>query len=67
MSNARDALARVRGIRNNNPGNIRLGAQRWQGQVADDEQGDQSFVQFVNPIAGLRALVRVLDTYRAQV
>lgn len=50
-----------RGIRNNNPGNIRLTQTRWQGQK--DVQGDTSFVEFTAPLWGLRALMRVLLTY----
>lgn len=50
-----------RGIRNNNPGNIRLSEVRWQGQK--DVQADTSFVEFSAPVWGLRALMRVLLTY----
>lgn len=50
-----------RGIRNNNPGNIRLSATRWQGQRGF--QFDPSFVEFTDPVLGLRALMRLLLTY----
>lgn len=50
----------MRGIRNNNPGNIRHGA-RWQGMSA--EQTDAAFVQFDTPEAGIRALAVLLNTY----
>lgn len=50
-----------RGIRNNNPGNIRLSPVRWQGQK--NVQADTSFVEFVSPVMGLRALMRLLLTY----
>lgn len=50
-----------RGIRNNNPGNIRLGKIRWQGQKP--VQTDSSFVEFESPVMGLRALMKVLLTY----
>lgn len=49
-----------RGIRNNNPGNIRLGAD-WQGRAA--EQTDAAFIQFKAPEWGVRAMVRILRTY----
>lgn len=49
-----------RGIRNNNPGNIRHGA-KWQGMAA--QQTDANFVQFISPEYGLRALSKLLDTY----
>lgn len=51
---------KTRGLRNNNPGNIRHGAQ-WQGM--SPTQTDESFVQFVSPEYGIRALARVLETY----
>jgi hypothetical protein len=54
-----DALI-PRGIRNNNPGNIRHG-QDWRGMRA--EQTDPAFVQFESPEYGLRALFRTLRTY----
>ncbi len=50
-----------RGIRNNNPGNIRLSSARWQGQK--DVQADTSFIEFTSPLMGLRALMRLLLTY----
>lgn len=50
-----------RGIRNNNPGNIRRG-DHWQGMA--DEQPDPSFVTFVRPIWGLRAIGKTLMTYQ---
>lgn len=50
-----------RGIRNNNPLNIRHSADRWQG--ARMEQTDPSFVQFVSMAYGYRAAWKVLETY----
>lgn len=50
-----------RGIRNNNPGNLRLGRDRWLGQKA--EQADKAFVEFTDVVFGLRALLRTLQTY----
>lgn len=49
-----------RGIRNNNPGNIRHGDD-WQGM--SPEQTDDDFVQFTKPEWGIRAMVRVLRSY----
>ena len=54
-------MALPRGIRNNNPGNIRLG-DNWQGMK--ENQSDKSFVQFESPKWGVRAMARVLDSYR---
>lgn len=53
----------VRGIRNNNPGNIEWGSP-WQGLVAHDQRSDPRFAQFVDPVWGIRALTRVLITYQ---
>ena len=50
-----------RGIRNNNPGNIRLTKARWHGQKKI--QSDISFIEFENATYGLRALMKVLLTY----
>lgn len=65
-----DAIAarpdtRPRGIRNNNPGNIRLGQQRWLGQVAPEEQTDTEFAQFETPQSGIRAIARIFLNYQA--
>lgn len=51
----------ARGIRNNNPGNIRHG-DKWQGLSA--EQTDSEFCVFSRPEYGIRALCRVLRTYQ---
>lgn len=49
-----------RGSRNNNPGNIRISDNNWEGQVGDDGE----FVQFASPEHGVRALGKNLITYR---
>lgn len=51
-----------RGIRNNNPGNIRKSNIKWQGLAA--EQTDGAFYQFTRAEYGIRALCRVLRTYQ---
>lgn len=51
-----------RGIRNNNPGNIRRSADRWLGLRS--EQTDPDFFQFEAMRWGYRALFRVLRNYR---
>lgn len=51
-----------RGIRNNNPGNIRWG-DNWQGMVEQSKRTDKSFIQFENPVYGIRALAKVLTNY----
>lgn len=52
-----------RGIRNNNPGNIRWGDD-WKGLVTQDKRTDKSFCQFIEAKWGIRALVKVLLNYR---
>lgn len=51
-----------RGLRNNNPGNIRLSKDKWQG--LSKEQTDKAFFQFVSMEYGYRALIRILQNYR---
>lgn len=53
-----------RGIRNNNPGNIRKSREKWQGLAA--KQLDKDFFQFVTAPWGIRALLKVLTTYQAK-
>lgn len=57
-----EASQAPRGIRNNNPGNIEKG-EPWQG-LASDQSADSRFAVFENPVWGIRALARVLKTYR---
>lgn len=53
----------VRGIRNNNPGNIRISSANWQGKVPVSQNTDGAFEQFVDMISGIRALAKTLLTY----
>lgn len=55
-------VAGPRGIRNNNPLNIRHGSSQWQGM--SPEQTDPEFVQFIAPEWGIRAAAVTLRTYR---
>ena len=50
-----------RGIRNKNPGNIKLGT-AWDGLA--DEQSDPVFCIFGEAVMGIRALMKILITYR---
>ena len=53
----------TRGLRNNNPLNIRrVAGTKWKGQRT--EQTDKSFVQFESLEWGIRAAFCILDTYR---
>lgn len=49
-----------RGIRNNNPGNIRKTSTSWKGKI---EGTDKAFESFATPEDGLRALGKILLTY----
>lgn len=51
-----------RGIRNNNPGNLRRTKDPWQGLAA--QQNDGEFFQFESAVYGLRAVARTLITYQ---
>ena len=52
----------IRGLRNYNPGNIRLSNDDWQGLRLI--QTDDAFFQFKAPKWGIRALARTLLTYQ---
>lgn len=56
-------MNRPRGIRNNNPGNIRHG-QNWQGLNPNGKKIDPYFCVFQTPVAGIRALAKVLINYK---
>lgn len=49
-----------RGIRNNNPGNIRETGADWLGQNGDDG----AFCIFIAPEYGIRAMARIFANYR---
>lgn len=51
-----------RGLRNCNPGNIRITKDKWQG--LREEQTDKSFFQFTKMKWGYRALIITLQNYR---
>lgn len=51
-----------RGIRNCNPGNIRITKDKWKG--LKKPQTDAAFFQFVETKWGYRALIRTLQNYR---
>ena len=52
-----------RGIRNNNPGNIRHGA-NWLGLNPNGRNIDSAFCGFTAPVYGIRALAKVLVNYK---
>ncbi|QGF27475.1 structural protein [Pantoea eucalypti] len=54
-----------RGIRNNNPGNIRWGDE-WKGLVPEAQRTDKSFCQFASPEFGIRAMIIILRNYQSK-
>lgn len=55
-----EMYSEIRGLRNNNPGNIRHGA-KWQGLAKGH---DPSFATFKSPEYGIRAMAKVLLNYQ---
>lgn len=64
VQNLGGALA-PRGIRNNNPGNIRRNGTSWQG-MAPDQSTDPDFVVFTEARWGLRAIARIMLNKQAR-
>lgn len=52
-----------RGIRNNNPLNIRISGDAWQGRVSSPQQTDKAFLQFTEFRYGFRAALKLLRNY----
>lgn len=57
-----DSITLPRGIRNNNPGNIRRTDVQWEGLAEDQPDGE--FFAFESPEYGVRAMARVLRSYQ---
>lgn len=63
-----------RGVQNNNPLNIRISAEPWQGKLPLEQNTDSlrskigrnEFEQYIDAPHGLRAGVKILLTYKAQ-
>lgn len=58
-----EIMQQARGIRNNNPGNIKLSNTAWQGKVPNAQNTDGTFEQFQDMAHGIRAVYRLLITY----
>lgn len=56
----------TRGIRNNNPGNIRKDGTQWAGMLPNYLQKDKHFIIFKEMRWGLRAMFRTLRTYHSK-
>lgn len=53
----------ARGIKNNNPMNIRMSSNKWEGKVPINQNTDGTFEQFKTPEDGIRAGAKLLITY----
>jgi len=51
-----------RGVRNNNPGNIRISSNAWQGKVTPNTDG--TFEQFDTMVNGIRAIAVTVTNYQ---
>lgn len=54
-------MALPRGYRNNNPGNIRISSENWQGEIRPSQ--DSEFKQFKSMGYGFRAMLKLLRNY----
>lgn len=57
------AFPNSRGIRNNNPGNLRISSNEWQGKIPISQNSDGSFEQFETWVLGLRAMIKLIRNY----
>lgn len=55
-------MAKSRGYRNNNPGNIRINEDKFQGEVIPSQ--DKEFKQFESMAYGYRAIFKILRNYQ---
>jgi hypothetical protein len=62
QTNAPVASQGTKGMRNNNPGNIKKTSIKWQGAIGVDGV----FVKFASPEDGIRALSRILMVYNTK-
>lgn len=51
-----------RGLKNNNPGNIRINSDHFQGEIKPSQ--DKAFKQFETMAYGYRALLKMLQSYK---
>lgn len=52
-----------KGMRNNNPGNIRVSSNAWQGKIPLSQNTDGAFEQFTTYAYGIRAMIKNLLSY----
>lgn len=61
-----DTIKKPRGLRNNNPGNIRVSSSKWAGEIPADMKKDDVFEEFESIDYGYRALIKLLQNYRTK-
>lgn len=54
-----------RGVRNNNPGNLRISKSNWVGKIPVSQNTDCEFEQFYEWRYGVRAMIKLLQNYIA--
>lgn len=59
----RTDMSKPRGIRNNNPGNIKIAGNKWLGKVPENQNSDGTFEQFFEYRYGIRAMILLLISY----
>lgn len=55
-------MKKTRGLRNNNPLNVRISTAKWKG--LREKQTDSEFCQFDSIVYGYRAAIKILRTYK---
>ena len=53
-----------RGIRNKNPGNIRISGSIWLGKIPIEDNTDGSYEQFTEALYGIRAMAKLILNYK---
>lgn len=61
--NGKSCAGNPRGLRNNNPGNIRIGSSAWMGKIPVSQNTDGSFEQFETWVYGVRAMTKLIRNY----
>ncbi len=57
-------MTKPRGIRNNNPGNVKRSGSAWLGKVPSAQNTDATFEQFTAPVYGIRVIAYLLLKYQ---
>lgn len=68
LTHLQDGRPMPRGMRNNNPGNIRVTADNWQGKIPVEQNTDngKAFEQFESYAYGIRAMIKTLKSYHSK-